>query len=62
LAAALETAGMRDVFDRMAYSHRKEWTRALADAKRPEIRIKRISDCVAATRERGVRRSETPLP
>ena len=61
LAAALETAGMRDVFDRMAYSHRKEWTRALADAKRPETRKKRISDCVAAMRERGVRRSATPL-
>ncbi len=50
LAAALATAEMRDVFDGMAYSHRKEWTRALDDAKRPETRKKRISDCVAAMR------------
>ena len=53
LAGALTTAAVRDVFDRMPYSHRKEWTRAVDDAKRPETRAKRIADCVAATRSRA---------
>jgi hypothetical protein len=61
LAAALATAGVRDVFEGMAYSHRKEWARALDDAKRPETRTKRISDCVAAMRERAARGSATAL-
>jgi hypothetical protein len=61
LAAALETAGVRDIFERMAYSHRKEWTRALDDAKRPETRTKRIADCVVAMRERAARGSVTAL-
>jgi hypothetical protein len=59
LAVALATAGVRDVFDGMAYSHHKEWARALDDAKRTETRMKRILDCVAAMRERGARRSAT---
>jgi hypothetical protein len=45
----------------MAYSHRKEWTRALDDAKRPETRTKQIADCVVAMRERAARGSVTAL-
>jgi Domain of unknown function (DUF1905)/Bacteriocin-protection, YdeI or OmpD-Associated len=53
LAKALGTAKMRDAFDKMAFTHRKEWVRAVLDAKRPETRAKRIGDCVAAMRERA---------
>jgi hypothetical protein len=53
LAAALSATGMREVFDRMSYSHRKEWSRALEDAKRAETRVKRIADCVSAMQQRA---------
>ena len=52
LARALEAARTRTAFDAMAVSHRKEWVRAVQDAKRPETRLKRIADCVAAVRAR----------
>src|SRR5579883_1240442 len=35
LAAALEKAGVREAFDAMSFTHRKEWVRATLDAKRP---------------------------
>ncbi len=57
LAQALSAAGVRGIFDRMSYSHRKEWARALEDAKRPETRVKRIADCVAAMRQREAKAS-----
>ena len=52
LGHALEKAGVRKTFDAMAFTHRKEWVRAVQDAKRPETRTKRIADCVAAMRSR----------
>ncbi len=52
LAKALGTAKQRETFDAMAFTHRKEWVRAVLDAKRPETRTKRIADCVAAMRAR----------
>jgi hypothetical protein len=52
LAEALATAKLRAAFDAMAFTHRKEWVRAVQDAKRPETRAKRIADCVAAMRTR----------
>jgi len=52
LATALRAAGMRETFDAMSFTHRKEWVRAILDAKRPETREKRIAGCVAAMRER----------
>ena len=52
LGQALGKAGMRAAFDAMAFTHRKEWVRAVQDAKRPETRTKRIADCVAAMRAR----------
>jgi hypothetical protein len=59
LAAALGSAKLRDTFDAMAFTHRKEWVRAVLDAKRPETRTKRIADCVAAmrTRAEGMRKA-----
>ena len=41
-AAALEAAGLRDRFDKLAPSHRKEHVRAIEDAKTPETRMRRI--------------------
>jgi hypothetical protein len=60
LATALSAAGVRGAFDRMSYSHRKEWARALEDAKRPETRTKRIADCVAAMQQRAAN-AATPV-
>lgn len=42
LDAALVTAGLRDFFDTLAYSHRKEYARAVAEAKQDETRVRRI--------------------
>jgi Domain of unknown function (DUF1905)/Bacteriocin-protection, YdeI or OmpD-Associated len=52
LAQALAKAKLRAAFDAMAFTHRKEWVRAVLDAKRAETRAKRIADCVAAMRLR----------
>ncbi len=41
-ATALEAAGLRDRFDKLAPSHRKEHVRAIEDAKTPETRMRRI--------------------
>jgi hypothetical protein len=56
LANALEVAGVDRAFGAMSFSHRKEWIVALADAKRPETRAKRIAACVAAMRDRDSRK------
>ena len=52
LAAALDAdPAARKGFDALAYSHRKEYARAVAEAKRPETRERRIADTVAKARE-----------
>ncbi len=48
LNQALAAAGMRDMFDSMSFTHRKEWINAVLDAKRPQTRAKRVNDCVRA--------------
>jgi hypothetical protein len=53
LAAALAVdPAVRAAFDAMSYTHRKEWAAAVADAKRPETRARRIDEAVAAARAR----------
>jgi hypothetical protein len=53
LAAALDSDPVvRAAFDAMSYTHRKEWGAAVADAKRPETRARRIAQAVAAARRR----------
>lgn len=42
LASALDAAGLRDRFDRLAYTHRKEHVRAIEEAKKPETRARRV--------------------
>jgi hypothetical protein len=46
LAAALKASKMREAFDKLAYTHRKEHVRAIEEAKKPETRTKRIERCV----------------
>lgn len=46
LAAALDEAGLRAAFDKLAYSHRREHVNAINDAKKPETRARRITKAV----------------
>ena len=46
LARALAKAKVRETFDAMSFTHRKELVKAISDAKRPETRAKRIADCI----------------
>ena len=46
LATALAVAGLRDRFDALAYSHRKEHVRAIEDAKTEATRERRIAKAV----------------
>jgi hypothetical protein len=51
LARALAAeAGLRDAFDAMSYTHRREWVEAVEEAKRPKTRARRIAQAVAAAR------------
>ncbi len=45
-AAALEAAGLRAAFDKLAPSHRKEHVRAIDEAKTAETRIRRIEKAI----------------
>ncbi len=51
LDAALVTAGLRDFFETLAYSHRKEYARAVADAKQDETRARRIAASIEKIRQ-----------
>jgi hypothetical protein len=52
LAEALaQVRTLRDVFDSLAQSHRKEWVRWVEDAKKPETRSSRIATTVEAMRQ-----------
>jgi hypothetical protein len=48
LALALAAAGVRDAFDALAPSHRKEHVRSVTDAKAEATRQRRIEKVVAA--------------
>lgn len=43
---ALEKAGVLEVFNQLAFTHRKEYAVAVLDAKRPETRAKRIQKTI----------------
>ena len=47
LLSAIDAAGVRAAWDRLAYSHRKEHVRAIEEAKAPETRRRRIEKAVA---------------
>lgn len=48
LATALATAGVRDTFDALSYTHRREHINGINEAKRPETRARRIDKLVTA--------------
>ena len=45
-AGALKKAKLRDAFDKLAYTHRKEHVRAIEEAKKPETRARRIEKAI----------------
>jgi len=47
LAAALESAGVRAAFDALTFTRRKELARAVAEARRPDTRERRVAAAVA---------------
>jgi hypothetical protein len=49
-AAALTEAGLREAFDKLAYSHRREHVQAINDAKKPETRQRRIGKALEMLR------------
>jgi len=46
------TLAERRAYDAMSYSQRKEWVDWIADAKKPETRLRRIEKAKAKLRER----------
>jgi hypothetical protein len=51
LAAALaEAPGATQAWEKLAYTHQKEWARSVEDAKKPETRTRRIAAAVDALR------------
>ena len=53
LEVALSTARLREVFESMPYSHRREYARSVAEAKADETRARRIAaaiDKIAASK------------
>lgn len=52
-AEALESAGLREVFDALAYSHRKEHARAIAEAKADDTRQRRIQKSIDTIRAKA---------
>lgn len=49
-AAALAGAGLREAFDGLSYSHRREHVNAITDAKKPETRARRIAKALEMLR------------
>ena len=54
LATALKkNAAARAGWEAMSFTHRREWAKAIAEAKRPETREKRIADALATLTARA---------
>lgn len=50
LARALQASGLREAFDALAYSHRKEHARSVAEAKQEATRERRVQKVLDALR------------
>lgn len=46
LAAAIESAGLLHAWEKLSYTHKKEYARAVEEAKRTETRFKRIEKTI----------------
>ncbi len=53
LKRALKSCGVLATFEAMAVSHRREYVEAIAEAKKPETRARRIDHCVTNMKKRG---------
>jgi hypothetical protein len=51
LASALQQAGEREAFDRLSFSHRREYVAWIAEAKKSETRARRIAQTVERFRD-----------
>jgi hypothetical protein len=51
--AALRSAQLETVFDRLAYTHRREHINAIVEAKRPDTRQRRIQNMIVMLRGSG---------
>lgn len=60
LASALKAANLRETFDGMSFTHRREYAEAVEDAKKPETRRSRIEKCVAAMKARKAAPGKKP--
>lgn len=49
LAAALDAAGARERWDRLSFSHQREWVEAIEGARKHDTRARRIAAAVAKT-------------
>jgi hypothetical protein len=49
-ATAMTEAGIRPAFDKMSFTHRKEWVRSIEDAKSAATRQRRIDKAVTEIR------------
>jgi len=56
---AMKKAGLAPVFDRLSYTHRREYCRWIADAKKDETRLRRIEKAVEMLRN-GVKTPDAP--
>ncbi|MEV4317423.1 YdeI/OmpD-associated family protein [Actinocrispum sp. NPDC049592] len=51
LGAALDAEpAARKAFDKLPFTHQKEWVRSIEDAKKPETRVRRIEKAVTTLR------------
>lgn len=54
LTDAMKKAGVIGIFDRLSYTHRKEYCRWISDAKKEETRVRRLERAVQMLKD-GVR-------
>ncbi len=52
LLSALEAAGVREAWERLSFTYRKEHVRAIEEAKAPETRQRRVEKAVAMALEK----------
>lgn len=61
LKRAMKKAGVTPIFDGLSYTHRREYCRWIADAKKEETRLRRIEQALEMLRN-GVKTPDTPRP
>ncbi|WP_299817865.1 YdeI/OmpD-associated family protein [uncultured Pontibacter sp.] len=52
---ALRQAGVESIFDKLAFTHRKEYVLAVLDAKRPETKAKRMQKIIDDLQAKGLK-------